>query len=117
MMKSTFELPRTKQCKGCPWKESIDPATIPNGFDYEVHQRLLDNTPEAGEFNVTELHIMSCHHSNDRDGMMCIGWLENQLGVGNNIPLRFKMRNCTNIDQIKVYGKQKKDFRDVRPKR
>jgi hypothetical protein len=114
-MKSTFELPRTKQCSGCPWRKSIDPASIPYGFNHETHKKLVDHRPAEGVFHVTELHAMACHHSNDMDNMYCIGWLENQLGEGNNIPLRIRMRNCTNLNEIETYGEQRERFEDVKP--
>lgn len=111
----TFKLKRILQCRLCPWKKSIDPATIPNGFDYGAHKNLIDHRPSEGVFFVKEMHVMACHHSNDKDNMYCIGWLHNQLGEGNNIPLRIQMRNCENIGEIKVYGEQRENFEDVKP--
>lgn len=109
-----FSLPITNQCKNCPWKESVNPADIPNGFDYKAHKKLLDNQPKVLEID-KPLHVMSCHNSNDNDGMFCIGYLHNQLNQGNNISLRLRMLNCDNIAQIRVFGKQRKNFKDVKP--
>lgn len=109
------KLQRTKQCKNCPWKLSVNPADIPNGFDYDSHKRILENAPKEGQIYVEKLHIMSCHNSNDNDEMFCIGWLKNQLGSGNNIPLRIKMMNYSNVSKIKTFGKQKADFKLVKP--
>lgn len=110
-----FELPRTKQCKNCPWKESVNPADIPNGFDYDSHHRLLDSQPAEGQIYSDKIHLMACHNSNDKDEMFCIGWLSNQLGAGNNIPLRIKMMGCTNVKDIETFGRQRRNFKDVKP--
>lgn len=58
---------------------------------------------------------MACHHSNGKDEMYCVGWVNNQLGVGNNIGLRIKMMNCENIGQLKTVGKQHQRFEDTLP--
>jgi hypothetical protein len=47
--------------------------------------------------------------------MYCVGWLHNQLGVGNNIGLRIKMMKCDNIAEMKVYGEQHRRFEDTLP--
>lgn len=44
---------------------------------------------------------------------MCIGWVHNQLGVGNNIGLRIKMLYCENAKDIKVVGEQHSKFEDT----
>ncbi len=48
--------------------------------------------------------------------MYCIGWLNQQLGIGNNIGLRIQMLSCENVNEIKVYGKQHQRFEDTLPK-
>jgi hypothetical protein len=109
-----FSLPLTKQCKNCPWKESVNPADIPNGFDYKSHKKLIESQPK--EFEITDkLSVMACHNSNDNDQMFCVGYLHNQLGVGNNISLRLKMLFCDNVSEIEVYGKQRKSLTEVKP--
>jgi hypothetical protein len=59
---------------------------------------------------------MACHHSTGEDQMYCVGWLNHQLGVGNNIGLRIRMLNCENIGQLKTYGTQHERFEDTLPK-
>ena len=109
------KLVRTKQCKGCPWKKSIDINTIPNGLDKDMLFKMIEGAKNSENSLVPSLRIMSCHHSNDKDNMICIGWLHNQLGPGNNWMLRLKMRDCENISEIKVYGKQHEKFEDLIP--
>jgi hypothetical protein len=56
---------------------------------------------------------MACHETHEAH---CVGWLYNQLGVGNNILLRIKMRGCENISKLKVIGEQHDRFEDTLPK-
>lgn len=56
---------------------------------------------------------MSCHKSKEGADEMCIGWVHNQLGVGNNIGLRIKMLYCENAKDIKVVGEQHSKFEDT----
>lgn len=112
-----FKLPRVKQCEGCPWKKSVDINTIPNGYDYEAHDKLLALTKPNDISNLDKQQaVMACHHSNDNDNMFCIGYLYNQLGIGNNITLRIKMMSCENVKYIKVEGEQHEQFSDLVPK-
>ncbi|MFB9795247.1 hypothetical protein ACFFQG_32100, partial [Shinella granuli] len=46
----------------------------------------------------------------------CIGWLMNQIGAGNNIPLRLQVRSCENINAVVVDGPQHERFEDTLPK-
>lgn len=110
-----FKLKRTTQCAKCPWKVSTDPFDIPDGYSVEKHRALKatiakDLNPIAGKLN-----IMSCHHSVPEDEDYCVGWLYNQLGSGNNIPLRIKMLNCENAKDIRVVGEQHATFEDTLP--
>jgi hypothetical protein len=119
MAKGTFSLPRTKQCGKCPWKVSTNPQDIPDGY-CEVKHKNLAGTISDGQFRPEDLHkpmnVMACHHSDGDDKMYCIGWLNNQLGVGNNIRLRLNMMSCDNIGDMKVYGPQHQKFEDTLPK-
>jgi len=114
-----MELTRTKQCAKCPWKVSTNPHEIPDGY-CEIKHANLKNTiaKEASleSLNQKEMHVMACHHSNGRDEMYCVGWLHNQLGVGNNIALRIQMLRCENIGKLKIVGEQHKKFEDTLPK-
>jgi hypothetical protein len=114
---SKFKIPRTKQCPKCPFKVSVNPFDIPDGYCEIKHAKLKETIAKEGEFNLgREIKAMACHHSDGSDKMYCVGWLNHQLGVGNNIGLRIKMMNCENIGKIKVYGKQHEKFEDTLPK-
>lgn len=111
-----FTLTRTKQCAKCPWKKSTNPHDIPNGY-CETKHKALDKTI-AKNFNgfSQTLYAMACHESEKGEEEYCIGWLANQLGEGNNIGLRIKMLNCSNVKDIELVGKQHKTFKDTLPK-
>ncbi len=116
-MEKTFRLARTTQCSKCPWKKSTDPNKIPNGYSVEKHKNLsctIANGPD-NLFN-GKLSAMACHETSGGNEQYCIGWLMNQLGPGNNLLLRLKMRNCENAGELKVYGKQHETFEDTIPK-
>lgn len=111
-----FELKRTVQCPKCPWRVDTDPFEIPDGYDPEKH-KALSCTIATGNYlsDMGNCHTMACHHSETGNEQHCVGWLWNQLGEGNNIPLRLRMRNCTNIGKIKVIGEQHRRFEDTLP--
>ena len=115
MKNREFELTRTTQCAKCPWKVSTNPHDIPDGY-CEIKHANLKNTIAKKEVFSWQFKAMACHHSNGEDSMYCVGWLNHQLGVGNNIGLRIKMLNCTNISKLKVIGKQHQKFEDTLPK-
>jgi hypothetical protein len=60
---------------------------------------------------------MACHHSKDTDenAEHCVGWLNHQLGRGNNIGLRISMMRCENIKDLKVVGEQHERFEHTLP--
>lgn len=99
-----MKLTRTKQCAKCPWKVSTDPREIPDGYCETKHANLKSTIAEAGVLNFGPMNVMACHHSTGSDNMYCVGWLNYQLGVGNNIGLRLKMMHCENAKDIRVYG-------------
>jgi len=45
----------------------------------------------------------------------CVGWLMNQLGPGNNIPLRLSVLSCENLKQVRLVGEQHETFEDTLP--
>ncbi len=112
-----MKLKRTKQCAKCPFKVSTNPHDIPDGYCEVKHANLKNTIAKDGELNLNgTMHVMACHHSNGNDEMYCVGWLNHQLGVGNNIRLRIKMINCVNVRDIKTYGEQHEIFEDTLPK-
>lgn len=113
---SQFNLVRTKQCAKCPWKVSTNPHDIPDGYCPTKHKALEKTIAKEGDLNFGTMNVMACHHSTGNDQMYCVGWLNQQLGVGNNIGLRLRMRNCGNIRDLKVYGDQHERFEDTLPR-
>lgn len=112
-----MKLTRTKQCAKCPWKVSTNPRDIPDGYCETKHRNLESTIAKTGEINIGgELRIMACHHSYNEAPEYCIGWLHNQIGIGNNIGLRLEMMNCENLNEVKVYGRQHERFEDTLPK-
>ena len=115
-MSEKFKLKRVKQCAKCPWKVSTDPYDIPDGYCPIKHQNLKSTIAQEGELRIGGTQTaMACHHSNGNDQMYCVGWLNNQLGVGNNIGLRMSMRNCENIRHLETVGEQHERFEDTLP--
>jgi hypothetical protein len=117
------KLKRTHQCAKCPWKVSTDPNEIPHGY-CELKHKGLENTiadPDdpVGQLRKhaveKELRIMACHHSTPESQEHCVGWLMNQLGPGNNIPLRIRMMNYDNVGDVVLVGKQHSCFEDTLP--
>ncbi len=111
-----MKLKRTKQCKKCSWKMSTNPHDILDGYCENKHANLKETIAEEGVLPTSNImKVMACHHSDGRDEMYCVGWLNHQLGIGNNIGLRLKMLKCENVGEIKVYGEQHKKFEDTLP--
>lgn len=111
---STWSLKRTKQCAKCPWKKKTDPETIPNGYSRAKHEG-LSSTIAGEDGNLSSLgtgsiRIMACHETHSAH---CVGWLNNQLGVGNNIPLRLSMLGCSNMDEMQTFGEQCESFEET----
>ena len=112
-----MKLKRTKQCAKCPWKVSTNPHDIPNGYSESKHANLKDTICQnpLDFLSSAPKKAMACHHSIGNDKMYCVGWLNHQLGVGNNIGLRMQMMDCENIRELKVVGKQHQRFEDTLP--
>lgn len=104
------KLQRVKQCAKCPWKKSTNPHLI-DGYCAIKHKGLKDTIAIPGLLRETN-RAMACHHSDGFDGMYCIGWLTNQLGPGNNIPLRIKMLDY-DLSKVKTVGCQHDKFEDT----
>lgn len=117
---SGCKLKRTKQCAKCPWRKDVDPHDIPNGYDPEKHAALKDTIADpddpVGQLQKARsegLRIMACHETHEAH---CVGWLHNQLGEGNNIPLRLALGNCPDVEKLKLVGEQHDRFEDTLPK-
>ena len=82
----------------------MDPRDIPNGYSVKKHCALESTIAKGIDLNIRgEVKVMACHETHDSH---CIGWLVNQLGPGNNIPMRFHMTRCTNGRDLEIVGEQ-----------
>lgn len=102
---------RSRQCSGCPWKKTVDPTDIPNGYDPDRQRKLavtdgggLDAFVEAVTTGI--MKVMACHESAVGKEYACVGWLWNQLGVGNNLFLRLRAARGEIPQNLRVYGAQ-----------
>ncbi len=109
-----FKLVRTKQCHLCPWKVTTNPFDIPQGYCPTKHANLKETIADPCSLRGSG-KAMACHHSSGSDNMFCVGWLDKQLGPGNNIPLRMQMRYCENIQDLETVGEQHESFEDTLP--
>lgn len=81
--------------------------------NYEHELTKKDTIANPDNYDLTgELKIMACQDSPLGDEQPFVGWLHNQLGVGNNIKLRMWMRNCNNADCITVECEQHSTFEE-----
>lgn len=106
-----------RQCKSCPWRVDCDPERdIPNGYCVELHEGLRKTIASDTRVSVDVLNIMACHYSEPGVEIPCAGWLHNQLGVGNNIPVRLAVARGRMPVPV-VEGEQHKHFEDTLPGR
>lgn len=110
--RETWKLKRTVQCIKCPWRVDTDPHEIPNGYCVDRHRALSKTIAVPGDMRGTGGSVMACHESHDAH---CIGWLMNQVGPGNNIPMRIRMMTCENARKIRLRGEQHQTFEDTLP--
>jgi hypothetical protein len=96
----------------------VNPHDIPNGYSEDKH-RALESTiakPDVAgmiaSITSCEMRVMACHETHDAH---CVGWLANQIGPGNNIGLRIRMRDCENVREIKLVGEQHESFEQTLP--
>ena len=101
-----------KQCAKCPWKVSTDPHDIPNGYSEDLHQALAGTVAEPGSLCDTG-HVVACHEHPPGEEAHCIGWLMQQVGPGNSIPLLLKLWSCENLDAVALDGPQHERFQEA----
>jgi len=93
-----------------------DPRQIPRGYCVEKHKRLSNTVAEPGRLpQSNELHIMACHDSPHDAPYACVGWLDNQLGPGNNIGLRLAAMGGHVDTNYEVVGPQHGCIEDTLP--
>ncbi len=117
---TSWKLKRTAQCAKCPRRVDVDPHDIPNGYCETKHAALADTIAKPDDIGIAvallsgrqPLRIMACHETDDAH---CVGWVNHQLGPGNNIGLRMQMMTCENIGKLRLIGEQHKTFEDTLP--
>ena len=79
-----------RQCAACPWKITTVPERdIPGGYCPTKHQNIKNTVAEPGRFhNTGTFSTMACHETSVGREQACTGWVNHQLGSGNNIALR-----------------------------
>jgi hypothetical protein len=113
-MSATTKNTKRRQCAKCPWKISTDPFQIPNGYSVEKHKSLDRTIAPPSSVNLSApLHIMACHET---ERVPCAGWLSNQLGVGNNLPLRIAVMRGRLSADFELDGDQHPDLESTFPK-
>lgn len=106
-------------CKSCPWRVGTVPELdIPNGYSCDLHEGLrgtirdgLASLPVDGA-----LRVMACHYSPIGHEFPCAGWLEHQLGPGNNLGVRLAVMSGR-LPQPVTDGPQHQTFDDTLPRR
>jgi Family of unknown function (DUF6283) len=112
-----WRLKRTRQCALCPWRQDVNPHTIPHGYSVERHQALQGTIAAPADVSAlvagTPLRVMACHET---EAAHCVGWLMHQLGPGNNLALRIRAMACTNLGQVRLVGPQHATFEATVPR-
>lgn len=107
---------RRRQCAKCPWKKNANPTKIKN-YKRGLHEALREKTiAEPGSMRGAPA-MMACHESKMGSEYACVGWLANQLGPGNNLPLRLKVMMGAVDANFELVGEQHETFEDTLPKR
>lgn len=106
-----------RQCNKCPWRVDVDPFDIPNGYCPVKHKDLKDTIAPEGQVPIpgSLLRLMVCHESKHKHEKPCVGWLANQLGIGNNIGLRMAAIRDKTLTNFVLVGEQHERFQDTLP--
>lgn len=106
---------KRRQCKACPWRVDCEPAIdIPHGYCETKHRALERTIADGGSFRPGPLHVMACHEFPVGAEQVCVGWLANQLGAGNNIGLRLRVMRG-DFPEFELVGDQHERFEDTLP--
>jgi hypothetical protein len=62
------------------------------------------------------IRSMACHESKEGKEKHCVGWLMNQLGEGNNIPLRMAVAMGQIDGNVELVGEQHMTLEETLPK-
>lgn len=77
---------RKIQCPNCPWKTTT--TAIPGGSCPTKDEKLNRFSLSGQDLCSSNIAIMQCHESEDANPDYCVGWVVNQLTIGNNLSLR-----------------------------
>jgi hypothetical protein len=106
-----------RQCAKCPWKVGVDPYDIPGGYNPTRHENLVDTIARPGEVRLGgTMRMMACHESGVGAEVPCVGWMHNQMGVGNNLALRIAVMSGRVDGNIEVVGPQHERIEDTLPR-
>lgn len=105
------------QCTKCPWRKDVDPRAIPGGYDVRKHRGLADTIADPGRLMGGPLRMMACHETTGGGEQPCVGWLNHQLGDGNNIALRLHVMSEPSLADFATVGEQHERFEDTLPRR
>ena len=103
-----------RQCKGCHWLKASSVADIPH-YRRELHEGLACTIAKDLRLLSGTLLLMACHESRPACELVCIGWLHNQIGVGNNLPLRLAQLRDPRLQRYELAGEQHEAFEDTLP--
>ncbi len=111
----SVELKVCVQCLSCPWRVGANPDRDIPGYSRELHEQLESETiAEPGVYMPSStLRIMACHVTKPGEDRYCAGWLMNQLGEGNNLPLRVKLARDPTFGGMKLLGPQHATLADT----
>lgn len=79
--------------------------------------RDLDMNSPLRVMSCHELRVMACHETPVGRESPCVGWLFNQLGVGNNVLLRLRALRTGEFSDLELRGEQHGTFEATLPER
>lgn len=95
----------------------MNPRDIPGGYCETKHKNLRETIAEQGSCGLNGIRMMACHESPPGKEQACVGWLNHQLGVGNNIGLRLLAIKRKVPTDYELDGPQHIRFEDTLPKK
>lgn len=106
--------PPRRQCRRCPWKTSTG-RNIPNGFAHDARELVQRMVARSASLIDSHEIAQQCHETLDDDPLPCVGWLVNQLGPGNNLPLRLRVMLGQVDANVVTVGPQHRRIEDIVP--
>lgn len=96
----------------------MDPRDIPGGYSLRKHAALSSTIAEPGSARGLGdgVRMMACHETGIGAELPCVGWLMNQLGPGNNLPLRLLVMHGRVDAAVEAVGPQHERLDDTLPR-